>query len=312
VERRRQLWVIRRPRSRPTVAAVAEWSLDLTIPGLADRHSAAPTTGRLQEILRNQLRALDVHAPGVRSGVDAEDVHKFRVATRRLRAVGRAAGPVAGPALAGTLADLKWLARALGRVRDLDVMLDRLREAVAEPGCDNEAGNELVAILTAQREASRRALLKVLDSRRYAALVNRLAVAVERLPPLRDDELRPLAQSDLRSLDAAAERLQQLRRETDLHALRIRAKRARYTAELLVRDAPLKHYLAELTRLQDIVGVYQDAVVFEERLRGIATDRTRSTVDRLAARERERRAASLASYEDVLGEALTAGTEALS
>ena len=72
--------------------------------------------------------------------------------------------------------------------------------------------------------------------------------------------------------------------DDELHALRIRAKRARYAAELTggkKRDA----YLDALKRVQDAIGLHQDAVVAEERLRAIALPRLR---DRGRAADRAR------------------------
>ena len=66
--------------------------------------------------------------PGVRLGVDAEAVHELRVAVRRLRALLRAARTVFVREWADGLRDeLGWLGRALGPLRDLDVLTAHLR-----------------------------------------------------------------------------------------------------------------------------------------------------------------------------------------
>lgn len=90
------------------------------------------TTGQaLQLAFAEQLARIVRHDPGARLGDDAEDVHQMRVATRRLRAFLRAARAVAEPRWADELrAELRWLADALGPVRDLDVLLDYLRARV--------------------------------------------------------------------------------------------------------------------------------------------------------------------------------------
>src|SRR6201999_2066264 len=95
------------------------------------------------------------HDPGVRLGSDPEDLHKFRVATRRTRAIARATKPILGDTLRDLNDELKWLSGILGPVRDLDVMIDHVRVAVAELGPDGAAAEELVSGLTMQREDAR-------------------------------------------------------------------------------------------------------------------------------------------------------------
>ena len=54
----------------------------------------------------------------------------------------------------------------------------------------------------------------------------------------------------------------------ELHVLRIRAKRARYAAELLEGKAAAR-FVEKATEVQDLLGEHQDAVVAEERLRTV-------------------------------------------
>ena len=61
-------------------------------------------------MLGKQLRALETYDPGVRMDDDPEDLHKFRVATRRARAIIRATRPLFGTDLEPLAGELKWLA----------------------------------------------------------------------------------------------------------------------------------------------------------------------------------------------------------
>ncbi|MBW0094267.1 CHAD domain-containing protein, partial [Pseudonocardia sp. KRD-188] len=81
------------------------------------------------------------HDPGTRTGEDIEDLHQMRVSVRRMRAALKAARPLLDPVWAdGLRAELGWLGGALGPVRDLDVMLLRLRaEVAALPAAEQEA-----------------------------------------------------------------------------------------------------------------------------------------------------------------------------
>ncbi|MGH2353419.1 MAG: CHAD domain-containing protein, partial [Chloroflexota bacterium] len=104
-----------------------------------------------------QLERILEHEPGARHGDDPEDVHKMRVASRRLRAARR----VFRPALAGGIDlerandELKTLATALGRVRDPDVFADALRRHAREaPEGDQPALERLVEARERARAAA--------------------------------------------------------------------------------------------------------------------------------------------------------------
>ena len=70
--------------------------------------------------------------------------------------------------------ELSWLGGALGPVRDLDVLLERLSSEVQSLGEDAAAGRQLLARLKREHRTARRRLLAVLDSDRYFALLEAL------------------------------------------------------------------------------------------------------------------------------------------
>ncbi|MGB8198188.1 MAG: CHAD domain-containing protein, partial [Pseudonocardiaceae bacterium] len=100
-----------------------------------------PTAHLLRAALDTRLRALLAHDPGTRVGADPEELHQMRVAVRRIRAMLKAARPLLDQAWADDLrAELGWLGRALGPVRDADVLIERLRgRAVAFNDTSREA-----------------------------------------------------------------------------------------------------------------------------------------------------------------------------
>src|SRR5262249_31749356 len=88
----------------------------------------APAVGHLRALMRRQLTEIERHDPAVRVGSDPEDLHQLRVAVRRSRAALREASALLGAEEAQAVRDeLRWLGRQLGPVRDLDVLLSRLR-----------------------------------------------------------------------------------------------------------------------------------------------------------------------------------------
>src|ERR671913_470053 len=97
------------------------------------------TAGELAfRILREQFAVFLTHEPGTRIGEDPEELHNMRVATRRMRAamkIFEGALPVRTRAFRDSL---KWVAGALGEVRDLDVQLERLEGWVSEATPENQ------------------------------------------------------------------------------------------------------------------------------------------------------------------------------
>jgi CHAD domain-containing protein len=275
----------------------------------------ASTLEQVRHLLAAQLRELERHDPGVRLRDDPEDLHRFRVATRRTRAVIRATRPLLGDTLAPLGEELKWLAGVLGPARDLDVLIDGLRALAGTLGEDEPGAEAIVAVLDEEREQLHDAVLEALADERYLRLLDMFAAAVASLRDLDASEgLRPIAAAELRKLAKAARNLTPEPADDDLHALRIRAKRARYAAELAAardRGKPLARYLAALKAVQDVIGEHQDAVVAEAQIRRVARARTAVAAGRLIERERERRRACRRDYPDVLARALRRGSDAL-
>jgi CHAD domain-containing protein len=263
----------------------------------------APAVDHLRFLLTRQLRELETFDPGVRLGVEPEDLHRFRVATRRSRALIRAAGPLVGEQLAGTVEELRWLGGVLGPVRDLDVLVDDLATFTAGLEPDREAGDALVAILAAERSSARETLVAALNEDRYFALLDRFGAEVAALQGEGDaDVLVAVAAEESRKLRKAYTRLGPNPPDDVLHRVRIKAKHARYAGELAVQSGATQlEPVARAARdIQDVVGAHQDAVVAEERIRRIARARTGIAAGRIVEEERRRRRESRAAVPDVL------------
>ena len=252
---------------------------DLDLPPPGD----APTVAEVLQAGFARSVSLIVHHDGVvRVGVDAEGVHQARVGTRRLRSDLKAFASLLLPAWAGSLRDeLSWLADALGDVRDADVLLERLQQHVAGlPEEDRAAGSVLVERLVAEREAARSRLLDVLDDQRYLDLLDRLVDAVHH-PGVVTRADRParkvlpgLAAEPWKRLRKAVRALPADPPENQLHRVRIRAKRARYAAEVAAVAAgkPARRFAKAVAGLQEVLGALQDAAVSEAWLRLAAAE----------------------------------------
>jgi CHAD domain-containing protein len=270
-----------------------------------DPKAAVPTVRRnasgvehLQARLERLHEELLVHDPGVRLGDDSEELHQLRVATRRLRALLRAARPMLVPEWSEPLrAELGWLGGVLGPARDLDVLIQHLREEAEDLSQDERrALSPAVAVLEAERDEAGEALREAMDSERYLELLAAVERAA-RAPHVvsREVSLSDIAATEFRKLRRATTRLPDDPSDEELHALRIRGKRARYAAELAESAAGKRatRFIDSAKDFQDVIGEHQDAVVAEQRLRNLRRSArgasTAFVLGRLVERQRRRR-----------------------
>ena len=249
----------------------------------------------LRARLRLQLREILANDPGTRLGRDPESLHDMRVAVRRSRALLRAGSKLYTDDVSPLAEELRWLGERLGAVRDLDVLLERLRSDVDELDADDrKSGRMLLRTLERRRGTARTSLLKALDSDRYFSLLDDVGASIERLAP---------SGADLTVVDLARRELKKLRErvraagndpaDDELHALRKRGKRVRYAYELAGEDAVVKRAKA----FQDVLGEHHDSVVAEATLRGLATAPEKAlAAGRLIERERGKRADARAAW----------------
>lgn len=268
----------------PDTGAVAARVQELvrTLPPQFHAPDDAPVHEHVRAALDRRTRRLLEHDPGTRTGGDPEDLHQMRVSVRRIRAVLKAGGPFLDASFAEPLrADLGELGRALGPVRDLDVMSAQLRaEAAQLTGEDQRAADRLLQGLDAEHDSARRDLLSLLDSQGYLDLVHRLVATLGAPLPHQDSDvdesnaLRARAAKQFRKLRNEIRALDPEPTDDALHAVRIRVKRLRYTAELAtpLSGKPVRRVVKAATRLQDVIGDHQDACVAIERLRTLLTD----------------------------------------
>jgi CHAD domain-containing protein len=238
-----------------------------------------PMAHQLRAALDTRLRALLAHDPGTRVGEDSEELHQMRVAVRRMRAMLKAARSLLDRSWADDLrAELGWLGRALGPVRDADVLLERFRgRAATFDDTSREAVETLIEALVADRQTARTEMLAVLSSRRYTALLCRLATAVSQPLPTPCDRLAvgslvELVRIEYRRLSKAVRAAGEDPPDEVLHALRIQGKRLRYTGELVAASsrnperASVRELVASTAALQNVLGEHQDACVAQHRV----------------------------------------------
>ena len=240
------------------------------------------------------------YEPGTRLGEDPEDLHKMRVATRRLRAAVRVFQRHVGKSrLKPHLKRIRKTARMLGRVRDLDVAQAKLLGYLKSMNVPDAPDSVLYRQWEAARQAMRAELLAYLDGESYQRFKIQFAEFLDGLDgwePVRfsGDAARPQRVRHLAPVEIYR-RLAEFRAYDDVlpghdvplvcyHNLRITGKRLRYTLEFFreVLGPEAETAITRLKVLQDHLGDLQDAVVMIERLGGRVPARlqVRSSVNR--------------------------------
>ena len=228
-----------------------------------------------RKVLRMHLARMLAFEAGTRSGEDIEDLHKMRVATRRMRAAWRVFDGAYRPKLQRRyVAELRTIADALGEVRDIDVLLEHLDGHMARlPAAGQEAMEPLRGAWRRQREVARGRLVARLDSKQYRAFVEDYLDFTE--SPGAGELQTPMGQPSLvrdtagSRILAAYERVRAYEAiitwadVPTLHALRIEGKRLRYTLEYFAEVMPVgsRKLIAGVTEMQDHLGLLNDADV---------------------------------------------------
>lgn len=238
---------------------------------LAEDHIAE--AGR--KVLRFHLARMIDYEAGTRTGLDAEDLHKMRVATRRQRAAWRVFGSAFRPRRTKRYRDgLREIASRLGAVRDLDVQLEAADAYRADlPVAEQRALEPLLGAWRVHREIARTLLIRELDSdgyRRwlddYRDFVRTEGALVLPVSPVQPHRVRDTAPSRIWGAYEQLRGYEPVLRWADvetLHDLRIAAKWLRYSMEF-TREAlgpETGTLIARVTALQDHLGLMNDADV---------------------------------------------------
>ena len=230
--------------------------------------------------LASSVRRLILHDPLVRLGEDPEAVHQCRVATRRLRSDLASFGAHLDAGWAESVrGELKWLAGALGALRDAEVLLDLLsRSAGGLLEADREAVASPLELLAQRRDRARAQLEELVRQKRYVALLDAaVRTALDPGPgagaPVQE-ALRVILEASWGRLERAVDRLEDPPSDEALHTVRIRAKRCRYAAEAAapVLGKPAARLAKRAEAIQEVLGEHQDAVVAEAWLREASRD----------------------------------------
>jgi len=231
---------------------------------------------------RELLRIIVANHAGVLADIDSECLHDFRVGVRRSRSLlGHFEGVLPPAEIDHVKAELAWLDRIAGPVRDLDVLLLGLRSPSKDLSEDQQ--RVILERLEQERIRAQQALTEQLTSERYRLLVGQWTELLSREVPAEPGDgcgalplVTIVSRHVWRLYRRALSRIEHVRNDTtvdELHSIRRDAKELHdliAAAAGLYDREDLAAVLRALQRLKSILGEFNDACVQARWLRQYA------------------------------------------
>ncbi len=201
--------------------------------------------------LAQTFKKLDRQLANLRRKPQANHIHQFRTAARRVEAVLTEVVADADRRHRKVVKLVSKLRRRAGRVRDLDVQIAALRSLKLSEQSGLKI--KILQTLSGMRAKRERRFLEILDKETVRELRRRLKQVQERFPECLPDPWA-LTQSKLAAFAAHEGPVN----EKLLHRYRIEGKKIRYVAELAADQPKAQDTIAELKRMQDALGEWHD------------------------------------------------------
>ena len=270
-------------------------SLKSNIPILMQDDSMAVAGSKIMH--KDFLQLLE-HQSGILSDATPLDIHQMRVASRRMRSMFVLLDTYyKSKRIAPFVRHLKKLASHLGKVRDLDVMIENLRIYEAEQTEDNIA--KIIELLAKRRAKDQKRLAKFLQEPAHTEFVDDFSkllskpnkVAANIKPhPVKPYQLRhalPAIIAEPLALVRAYEMVIDEAETKTLHQLRIEFKHLRYLisgfADILGSSA--EDFINDLKVIQDYMGELNDLTVAQAYLADLLDNKKYSKDVRTALQE---------------------------
>jgi CHAD domain-containing protein len=171
--------------------------------------------------------------------------------------------------------ELSWIAKLLGRVRDIDIIQERFNEQFRRVRASARTMEWFARYYGEKRKKYLTRLQRALVSSRYENILQMLTDIDELIKLQGEDaqrsigDLAPkLIETELQDIRKWMKKPAEVLSPSDLHQLRIEFKGLRYTAEFFsdLYGKEMKKMIGQLVLFQDCLGLYQDAQVAEETL----------------------------------------------
>lgn len=245
----------------------------------------APASAGIKLVLMTRFEELQSWRKTALDWSDPEGVHSMRVASRRLRGALRDFMPhVRKRSIAPVFKELKYIADALGEVRDQDVAIPVLEELQKRAShASDEALKQLIEQRKQVRQQAREELKAILEKDELRRLESEFSEGVERATqfserrnrqaetrpePIFRDVSRSIILDRLREFEKLSNSLFEPFEVEALHEMRIAAKRLRYALELFQPCWPrsIATVAKRASRMQTALGDLHDCDVWIETL----------------------------------------------
>ena len=256
--------------------------------GAVELHRSMAAEDALAVIMRRCLAHLLANEPAALAGKE-EGVHQMRVALRRLRVALVLFRPMLPEVERNWVGgEIKWLASALGRARNWDIVTGLIRRVRSGMTDDRD----LAALARAAERERRRgydALRAVLATRRYTQFVLGLMEWIEirawRRPGALETSILQVSVVGRLADQVLEQRYRKARNRArnfdrlgivGRHRLRIALKKIRYAADSfasIYASKAVRRYIKHLATLQDGLGLLNDIASSEKLLRNLVQRR---------------------------------------
>ena len=245
---------------------------------LHQKMTARDATKVILQFLSGVIKA---NVDGVKSDIDTEFLHDFRVAIRRTRsALSQIRGVFPGDIRDRFKGDFAILQKASNHMRDLDVyLLNKENYQQMLPEHLRSGLEPFFKQVQTERNSEHKKLVRVISANSYTRLIqswDAFLISAEELPATKNSQ-KPvvrLAQKFIakafHQVINAGNKIQDDSPASELHQLRIEAKKLRYLLEFFASLFPEQEILLlirQLKKLQDNLGNYNDLSIQQKSLK---------------------------------------------
>lgn len=228
-------------------------------------------------IIKKHLESLEAQIEGVKTSEDIEAIHQMRVASRRMRSALAIFAPCfRKPIIKSILKDVRGVTGALGEARDLDVHLDYLKGEATDFASSRFAPGirRLILRLSQKRQEIQGHVTHAMEKFVKDDVVGTISdwsapllantQGVYRYSPSLYHLAFDVINQRLDGLESHEQIVRDPNEVTELHAMRISAKRLRYTLEAFedLYGDQIKPFLSAVKQIQEILGNVHDLDVW--------------------------------------------------
>ncbi len=193
----------------------------------------------------------------------AANIHNFRTSSRRVETILEELYPDPDRNTRKLLRILSRLRKKVGKVRDLEVQTASLKNLKITRELVHKG--QLIREMNAENVRRKKKFVKAFDEETQRELRRRLRRVSVDLSVAENFEPARIA---LRSFASVGRPHSPLTQQT-LHRYRIAGKKARYIAELSGGDSKARQLVADLKRMQNVIGDWHDWMQLSERATGM-------------------------------------------